>query len=915
VAGSDDLLVELEFKVESPYVNLDQIESVAVGKPLHVSGTTNREPGAEILICDIYWVLPPVTTRVEWPTPDVGVFSATIDTIGAVPGPYTLEADDGDGHTDTVDVYIIEAEVAFDMPPSVTIGEEVAIRGIVTVGDTIDILIDDGHVAYFDNVPVDEYGEFEMDWDTDRLTPGSYLIDGYIDCPYDSYDEIVAAGIDEDGSTTTRLCNPELIAIQLRNVVAEDDEYEIEGTATGIDDVDIVLIGPGGYPFSDPGLDVANGLYITSTSVTDDEFSEDIKMGGVGFDTGLWIAVVLSPGRDGKYGDLGLEAGDLKSINTKTYFAGKNRDQIVEILKDHTVDVAGSDDLLETFAFKVESARVYLNPIASAAVGEPLYISGTTNREPGTIITISTLAGPVDLPPAFAEVEWPTPDEGVFNATIDTSEAVLGTYTIDADDGDGNTDTMDVEIMVFKKTVIPFPTEIQPMTFISNITFDKISGNVGKNATIDFFTSTEVIDNETYYVVSINKPTGGTKMYFVIDVVNEDVIMKEEDQDHPNAGPFIGYPILIMNLTFDPGVVRFDFPLWVGKTWTTTTNITGRLVNETGVEIPIDTTAVVSGEVTDEVNLTVPYGTFPCVVIEINCSCDVMGQPTSHSEKYWMSQMDHGILFPKSQSYLNGILMEEFELIEVRLIEPGLTAEVSRATVALGDDFWVEGGAPGTDNVLALAIAPKGTGGTEIRSGTKSADLHKNIYRSTVSVSAMDYTFERKVYVDDDADSGWYLIVVLCTGRDKRFGNGESDREFLISEAKGGVVDTYGLKTSSKTQDQMLYILLDATVDVAGSDDLMWIGKVKCEEGKVILDPIASVAVGEPLVVNGTSNRAEGYPILITVTGPIELPPKAVRVTNGTFSATFDTTGAPKGCYTVEADDGDGHRDTAIVEI
>jgi parallel beta-helix repeat protein len=350
---------------------------------------------------------------------------------------------------DYVDIKVVEAKVTFDMPAIVVIGEEVAIRGIVTVGDTIDILIDDGYVAYFDNEPVNEYGEFEVDWDTTcGLTPGSYSIDGYIDCPYDSYDEIVAAGIYKDGSIVIMLVVPGLNAEQLRNVVAEDDDYEIEGTATGVDDVDIVLIGPKGYPFSDPGLDVANGLYITSTSVTDtdddDYFEEDIWMRD-GLDLGIWRTMVFSPGCDKIYGDLGLGAGELEGIPT-TWFAGKTQDQIVAILMEHTIDVARSDDLYKMLEFKVESPYVRLDPIAPVAVGEPLYISGTTNREPGMVIVIWTFAGPVELPPETVEVEWPTPDGGVFSGTIDTSEAVPGRYTFEADDGDGHTDTAIVEI-------------------------------------------------------------------------------------------------------------------------------------------------------------------------------------------------------------------------------------------------------------------------------------------------------------------------------------------------------------------------------------------------------------------------------------------------------------------------------------
>lgn len=61
---------------------------------------------------------------------------------------------------------------------------------------------------------------------------------------------------------------PGLTAEQPRDVVAEGDDYTIKGTATGVDDVDIVLVGPEGYPAADPGLGVLNGLEIMSSSVS-----------------------------------------------------------------------------------------------------------------------------------------------------------------------------------------------------------------------------------------------------------------------------------------------------------------------------------------------------------------------------------------------------------------------------------------------------------------------------------------------------------------------------------------------------------------------------------------------------------------------------------------------------------------------
>jgi hypothetical protein len=56
-------------------------------------------------------------------------------------------------------------------------------------------------------------------------------------------------------------------------------------------------------------------------------------------------------------------------------------------------------------------------------------------------------------------VEWPPADESVFPATINTTYAELGTYTLGADDGDGNTDDVTVEI----GAPAPTPTSTPPL--------------------------------------------------------------------------------------------------------------------------------------------------------------------------------------------------------------------------------------------------------------------------------------------------------------------------------------------------------------------------------------------------------------------------------------------------------------------
>ncbi|MCK4736716.1 MAG: hypothetical protein KAT65_29950 [Methanophagales archaeon] len=80
--------------------------------------------------------------------------------------------------------------------------------------------------------------------------------------------------------------------------------------------------------------------------------------------------------------------------------------------------------------------------------------------------------------------------------------------------------------------------------------------------------------------------------------------------------------------------------MWIGKNWTTTTKVTGILVNETGAVILIDSFAVVSGtvieevEVIDEMDQTPTFG----LVIENNIRFEVDGEPVSCLVRYWIEE-------------------------------------------------------------------------------------------------------------------------------------------------------------------------------------------------------------------------------------------------------------------------------------
>jgi hypothetical protein len=238
-----------------------------------------------------------------------------------------------------------------------------------------------------------------------------------------------------------------------------------------------------------------------------------------------------------------------------------------------------------------------------------------------------------------------------------------------------------------------------------------------------------------------------------------------------------------------------------------------------------------------------------------------------------------------------------------------LTAYLSVPSVALEDDFRVLGTAKGQQEVTILSVPPKGGGGKSLLDkGQKGLSPRK------ASVSTTDDTFTKKMQVQEDATTGYYDEYVLCAGMDGVWGmTGEADLEAALEEREGIPSLTEGVITT-KTQEDIEDILEDL-VYTAGSDDIMVKMRLKVESAYVRLDPVAAVNAGEPLVVTGTSNRQQGFNIVVTCKGPVELEPKVVKIVNDTFTATFDTTAALTGEYTVKADDGHGHTDEVEVFI
>jgi hypothetical protein len=247
----------------------------------------------------------------------------------------------------------------------------------------------------------------------------------------------------------------------------------------------------------------------------------------------------------------------------------------------------------------------------------------------------------------------------------------------------------------------------------------------------------------------------------------------------------------------------------------------------------------------------------------------------------------------------------------VFMVRPWLTARLSTDSVDQEDDFTVEGTAPGSRHVTILCVPPKGGGGKSLLDkGVTGISLVK------ASVSTTDHTFTKKMTVQEDADSGVFYVIVLSSGMDGEWDmTGESNLEYALDE-RYRIPSLMSGIIHAKTEEDVVEIFEDLT-QCAGSDDLMRILTLKVGEIETLtLNPIDDVVVGEPLEVTGATSRKDGSIIWITVKKPYyEIVPQAAIVKDNTFSATFDTTGAQLGTYTVKANDGYGYTAATSVNI
>ncbi|MFC7187426.1 PGF-CTERM sorting domain-containing protein, partial [Halorubrum yunnanense] len=236
-----------------------------------------------------------------------------------------------------------------------------------------------------------------------------------------------------------------------------DDSVDISGTAEGqsAEGVSLVYVDRRGSVSAET-LDVES----------DGTIDSDDRAIPTGLAEGTVSVHVISPGRDGNFGNAELpngqsgESGLNNWINQNVSNDNLNGDQARSRILSETTDDTASDDLVVTQTFRYAESQttidsVYpqeaqaegVNPVAA---GETMVVEGTTNLRPDdNSINVELLNQDGESFEISSTETWGT--DGSWNVAIDTSDIETGSYVVESDDGQ-NSDRAEVEIVEERQT-------------------------------------------------------------------------------------------------------------------------------------------------------------------------------------------------------------------------------------------------------------------------------------------------------------------------------------------------------------------------------------------------------------------------------------------------------------------------------
>ena len=427
-------------------VELEKVKLVVAGMPNH-NITINSSGPAHTIFPAGYEDNPPY---------DTSGFNDTLAADGQRryvvylndTGTYTITVTDTTaGLDDDVDIDVGEKRVTFDVPATVVIGEKFTIKGMANTGDTVDIAVEDYVYQQLNDIVIKADGTFEEEIDTATTNitpftvPGSVRLKAYIDRMAGVGD--IGENETADGQVTILMVVGGITAELSSDNVAQGDDFTVSGTAVGSTSVDIVVVAPKGSGGSmiDPGgtpLQAGTNIYYVSSSVSeiDYTFSKKIRV-GLDVDTGNYLVVVLTKGRDNEYG-LGYD--NLTAALAAYNLTNKTQAQVLAILEDATIDTVGSDDLLWAgYITVILIPHPYLNAHVSKSTvppGDSFEVYGNASTDYVEIVAISPKGGngtgmdglygvSIYTVPTFTE------DTGSYKIIVHTKPEAGGNPTID----------------------------------------------------------------------------------------------------------------------------------------------------------------------------------------------------------------------------------------------------------------------------------------------------------------------------------------------------------------------------------------------------------------------------------------------------------------------------------------------------
>jgi hypothetical protein len=157
----------------------------------------------------------------------------------------------------------------------------------------------------------------------------------------------------------------------------------------------------------------------------DDDDAFDVEYAA--FDApGTYRILVVTPGRDGAFGF--ADGGSAAAIRTRLTDA-KTAAETVTILRD-AYGGAGVDDRIVGLNVTATAPRVAVETVSRA--GDDLVVTGTSNRENGTLVLLDLRDGTRPVAAADAEVNA----SGRWRTTVDVSGVDPGRYALRAETGD-----------------------------------------------------------------------------------------------------------------------------------------------------------------------------------------------------------------------------------------------------------------------------------------------------------------------------------------------------------------------------------------------------------------------------------------------------------------------------------------------